>query len=251
MAVAIDASLSRTVGYGFVCAASLAAGGGIAAYWPPTPRTRSYIQHVAAGFVFAAVGVEVLPDVVHRGLPLATVLGFALGVALMLVIRTVSQKVAEGGGRLDWTSTGVIAADVLIDGLLVGVSSVTERSQGRQALLVTVALSVELLSLGLSMVATMGQTGAARSRVVLTTGVVALSPLAGTLAGYFVGGTLSGAWIEAVLAFAAAAFLYMAAEELLKEAHEVPESLLSTALFFAAFLGLLLIDMVSAKTMGR
>ena len=91
----------------------------------------------------------------------------------------------------------------------------------------------------------MGQTGAARSRVVLTTGVVALSPLAGTLAGYFVGGTLSGAWIEAVLAFAAAGFLYMAAEELLKEAHEVPEPRLSTTLFFAAFLAVLLIDMIS------
>lgn len=41
--------------------------------------------------------------------------------------------------------------------------------------------------------------------------------------------------------FAAAALLYLAAEELLKEAHQVEEALLSTALFLAAFLALLVI----------
>jgi ZIP family zinc transporter len=51
--------------------------------------------------------------------------------------------------------------------------------------------------------------------------------------------------MEAVLAFAAASFLYLVTEELLKEAHEVREAPWMTALFFAGFIGLLLLDMVA------
>ena len=100
------------------------------------------------------------------------------------------------------------------------------------------------------MAATLGQGGSSRSRIILTTSTVALSPLIGAISGYFLGGVLVGGWIEAVLAFAAAVLLYLAAEELLKEAHEVPETAVSTAVFFAAFLALLVIDMLSRKTGG-
>jgi ZIP family zinc transporter len=201
--------------------------------------------------VFAAVGVEVLPDVVQRNLPLATALGFAVGVALMLAIRTVSEQFGGGhAGAGDWTFIGAVVADIFVDGLLIGVSAVAGRGQGRQALLVTIAVAVELLSLGLSMAARQGQGLASRRRSILTTSVVALSPLVGAIAGYFLGGALSGGWMEAVLAFAAAALLYLAAEELLKDAHQVPETLMSTTSFFTAFLALLLIAMLSATPGG-
>lgn len=45
------------------------------------------------------------------------------------------------------------------------------------------------------------------------------------------------------LGFAVAALLYLVTEELLVEAHEVPETPLSTAAFFIGFLMLMLIDM--------
>jgi len=63
--------------YGGLSAAALALGGVFAAYRPLSPRLRSHIQQAAAGFVFAAVGVEVLPDVLDRALPVAAALGFA------------------------------------------------------------------------------------------------------------------------------------------------------------------------------
>jgi ZIP family zinc transporter len=235
--------------YGAICAGALAVGGASAAYWPPSSRVRSAIQHIAAGLVFAAAGVEVLPDVMHRGLPLAAALGFALGVALMLVIRTVAQQFGGRGG-VNWTFIGVVVVDICIDGVLIGVSAVTGRGQGQQALLVTVALGVELLSLGLSMAATLGRSGVSLKRIILTTSLVALSPLVGAVAGSFLGRALSGGWIEGVLAFAVAVLLYLAAEELLKEAHETAETVLSTALFFGAFLALLLIDMVIRSGAG-
>lgn len=49
-------------------------------------------------------------------------------------------------------------------------------------------------------------------------------------------GGWSGVWLEAMLAFAAAARLYLVTEELLIEAHEIPETPLATAIFFAASL---------------
>jgi ZIP family zinc transporter len=239
-------SLTRVLGYGALCTGSLAAGGTFAAFYPLSDQARSYIQHVAAGLVFAAAGVEVLPDVMHRHQPLAAAIGFAAGVALMLAIRMISDRF-ENTKRSNgsWTLVGVIVIDIFVDGLLIGVSSATARGQGQQAFLVSIALSVELLSLGLSMAASFAQAGASRGRIILTTGCVAVTPLLGTVAGYFLGGTLTGGWIEGVLALAVAALLYLAAEELLTEAHEVPETLVSTALFFAAFLALMLVDMVT------
>lgn len=64
-------SLLAVAGYGALASASMVAGGLIAARWPPSARVRSYMQHVAAGFVFAAAAVEILPDVMHRGQPVA------------------------------------------------------------------------------------------------------------------------------------------------------------------------------------
>jgi ZIP family zinc transporter len=248
-AMSAPGSLGNVIIYGVVCAVALAGGGAVASQWPPSRRIRSYLQHIAAGFVFAAAGVEVLPDVIHRDRPLAAALGFSAGVALMLAIRTVSEKSEKAdNGRGAWTFIGAVVADIFVDGLLIGVSSSTAQSRGKQALLVTIAVSAELLSLGLSMAAMLGQRGSLQSRTILTTSSVALSPLIGAVAGYFLGDVLVAGWIEGVLAFAAAVLLYLAAEELLKEAHEVPETAVSTAMFFAAFLALLVIGMLSRRT---
>lgn len=248
-----NTSLLSAISYGAVPAGALAVGGAIAAYLPPPAKIRSSIQHIAAGFVFAAAGVEVLPDVMHRNLPLAAAFGFTVGVALMLTIRVVSQRFEAENNGVDggkWGIVGVVVVDIFVDGLLIGVSVATDRGQGQQALLVAIALAAELLSLGLSVAAILGQNGISHVQTILITSTVALSPLIGAVAGYFLGGALTGGWLEGVLAFAVAALLYLAAEELLKEAHEVPETLVGTALFFGGFLTVLLIDMISTKSGG-
>ena len=55
---------------------------------------------------------------------------------------------------------------------------------------------------------------------------------------------LTGVAFDAVLAFGVAALLYLVTEELLVEAHEVPETALVTSIFFVGFLLLLLIDLL-------
>ena len=54
-------------------------------------------------------------------------------------------------------------------------------------------------------------------------------------------GGLSGAAFAAVLGLGSAALLYLVVEELLREAHRIPDTPLITASFFAGFLLLLLL----------
>jgi ZIP family zinc transporter len=49
--------------------------------------------------------------------------------------------------------------------------------------------------------------------------------------------------VDATLAFGLAALLYLVTEELLVEAHEVPETSAQTAMFFVGFILLLTIEM--------
>jgi ZIP family zinc transporter len=193
--------------------------------------------------VFATAAVEVLPDVMHRGRPVAASLGFAGGLALTLLIRLLSKRFSAGGRR----GIGFVAvalADIFIDGLLIGVAATSSSAGQRLGLLVAVAVSVELLSLGLSLAATTGDVS--RAWAVTTGAATTAAPLLGTVVGYFLGGTLRAGWTEAVLAFAVSVFLYMAAEELLKEAHETEETAMATSLLFAAFLVMMILDMLTS-----
>lgn len=241
--------------YTLIPVAATVVGGFVAAFRPPSPRLRSYAQHLAAGTVFAALAVELLPDVVHGRRPVAAVVGFALGTILLLVLRqTTEGKKSENkksenksGGRNDGAnavpgSLGLIAAvgvDIAVDGLVIGLAFATGAKQG---LLITAALSLELLFLGIGVAASMS--GASRGRIVGTMGALAVTLTIGAAAGALLGGRIGGAPLEALLAFGCAALLFLVAEELLVEAHEVPETPFTTATFFIGFLLVLILDMI-------
>jgi ZIP family zinc transporter len=215
-------------------------GGVVAVVWTPSPRFRSYIQHFAAGIVFAAVAVEVLPDVVHREQPFAAAVGFAVGVAALLGIRQLTERKSGRKGS-DTAFILAVAVDVLIDGLLLGLGFALGETAG---LLLAIALGCEFLALGLAMSAQLRQDGAGRGKTILVIGCVMLPPIVSAWAGYTFLSGFSGGVMEGVLAFAAAALLWLVVEELLVEAHEVPETPVATSLFFVGFLLLLLMDML-------
>jgi ZIP family zinc transporter len=233
--------------YGALCGIALLMGSVVSSrWWTPSEQIKCYIQHIAGGLVFAAVGVEVLPDMLERGIPGAAAIGFVLGVALVVGIQVVSEKLSERrGGDSPWSLIGVITVDIFVDGVLIGVASVAGGEGGSQALLVTIALAAEMLSLGLSMGCTLRESGFSHAKVLVTSTLMGLATLCGAIGGYLVGGYVDAAWTEGILAFAAAALLYLAVEELLKEAHEVKETPLATILFFGAFFSIMMIDMVS------
>jgi ZIP family zinc transporter len=239
--------MTQVMLYGALCGIALLVGSVVSSrWWTPSDQIKCYIQHVAGGLVFAAVAVEVLPDLLERAIPAAAAVGFILGVALVMGIELIAEKLGEKTtGKSPWSLIGVITTDIFIDGVLIGVASVAGGEGGSQALLVTIALATEMLSLGLSMGCTLRESGFSQNKVLVTSALMGLTPFAGAVGGYVFGGSVNGAWTEGILALAAAALLYLAVEELLKEAHEVKETPLATMLFFGAFFAIMMVDMVS------
>ncbi len=230
---------------GFVAVPVVTAVGGsvVAARHPAGPRLRSVVQHVAAGLVFAAASLELLPDLVREHSRVGTVIGFVAGVAMMLLLGRMSDHFETIGGQ--GAAIGVvalIAVDVLLDGVLMGVAFSEQARPGR---ILTIALTFELAFLGLSVATAMQIAGASKRKVVAVTAAIAATLPAGALLGIGPLAALPVTPFAAVLAFGTVALLYLVTEELLADAHEVKDTPLATATFFAGFLGILLISLSS------
>lgn len=230
-------------------------GASVAAFRPPSPWVRSAIQHFAAGVVFSVVAVELLPDVTRVHDPWEIGLSFAGGVMVMMLLARLAAKLESGAadpgdglsaaaqskaGRVDTGQLVAIGIDIVIDGLLVGIAAAAGAKEG---MLLTAALSLELLSLGLAMAAQLTDAGASRARTICVPLAVSLLLPVGALLGETVLRGASEHTLAGVLAFGCAALLYLVTEELLVEAHEVPETQTATAMFFAGFLVFLLLGM--------
>lgn len=225
-------------------AVAVVAGGVLASLRTPGPTMRSAVQHFAAGVVFAALATELLPEVMHRRLPLQTIGGFALGVLVMLLLKTFTEKKSEDADTaitgLPTTLLVALGVDIALDGLLIGVGFAAGEKQG---LLLTIAMTLEVLFLGVSASAALSGGGASRSMIALITAGLGGLLLMGAGLGAAVLSGASSSTIDVVLSFGIAALLYLVVEELMVEAHEGPESPRLCATFFVGFLVLLIIEM--------
>ena len=222
-------------------------------------EARSAILHFAAGVVFSVVAVEILPDVVRLHNPWLTVLGFSLGIGLMLLIRrfTESPEDSSSSGELNPGSATptsqpagtfpvafllAIGVDLFIDGLLLGVGFAAGAKEG---ILLALALGVEVLSLGLATATSLADEGVSRPRIIRL--LLSLSALffASTVVGATLLHNLPETGLDIVLSFGLAALLFLITEELLVEAHEGPEKSWMTATFFAGFLLFLILGMTA------
>ena len=199
----------------------------------PSDAFVSAMQHLAAGVVFAAAAAEILPQVMHEGSPIATFTGGALGILVML-----SLKALEGRASGPIAMLGAVAVDILIDGLVLGLAFV---AGGKAGMLLTIALTLEVLFLGLTVTTELGETIKSKARIIaITMGIALLLPIGAAIATPVA--TFPPVVIAGFLSFGLMALLYLVTEELLVEAHEKPDTSLISAMFFIGFLGLLLIE---------
>jgi len=238
--------LLQVIFFALVPALAIFVGGLFASYRPPTKSTKSFVQHFAAGVVFAALVGEVLPDLTaHHPSPVWVVIGFGLGVALMLWIRWfIENKVSKPGHAAADNPTTlilVVGLDILIDGMLIGVGLSLGQING---VLLTAALGIEILFLGLSTGGEMVEALYPRRQILTTLAILMIPPIVGVFAGGYLLAGISENIMIVVLSFAAAALLYLVTEELLVEAHEVPETPFSTASFFVGFLVFYILEML-------
>jgi ZIP family zinc transporter len=211
-------------------------GGVMASIWKPSHAARSLIQHFAAGVVLAALAVELLPEIEREHAPGIILIGsFAAGSLFMYALKLWTMKLeeqAENSKSTAGINIGLILAtfiDVAMDGFIIGTGFAAGGSTG---MILALGLSAELLFLGLALASDIIKGW----RIIAISGALGVTVLTFTLLGNFLLADASNTLIGGVLAFSAAALLYLVTEELLMEAHEVEEQNISTLVLFSGFL---------------
>lgn len=244
--MATSTSLAAVLGFASVPALAVIIGGTVAAFRTPSAAVRSAFQHLASGVLFAALATELLPEVMHRRMPLVTLFGFVAGVAIMLGLKaaTTRWEASESepsAGKVPASLIVTSGLDIALDGLLIGVGFAAGERQG---VLLTIALTLEVLFLGVSSAAAFGKAPGSTKRIIGVSVLFATLLMVGAAAGaVFLSGE-SPVVIDALMSFGLAALLYLVMEELMVEAHEVPETPLLTSMFFLGFITLLVVEML-------
>lgn|SRR5699024_379387 len=218
-----------------------------------TSTLTSYVQHFAAGLIIAAATLDLLPEAFELGGGWPLIVGFIVGTAFMLTLRALlnrfghSHAPGDSHAHVDHhdaahghLQTGVnvrlvtaLAVVVLIDGAIIGVAL---SAGGAAALLIAIALSIELLFVAAS---TAGSTRAGGGSIGSAIGVGALVSVMmpiGAVLGALVFAGVTAPWLVAGLAFGTAALLFTAVAELLVEAYEIKESTGTIAMAAGGFL---------------
>ncbi|GAW49762.1 uncharacterized protein PD653_3935 [Nocardioides sp. PD653] len=185
--------------------------------------------------VFAAVAVEVLPDLREDGHIVSVVIAFGAGVAFFLALGRFSEKL-EARKTTAIIPIGLVVAvgiDLFVDGLLVGVGATVGLSKG---IILTIALTLEILFLSLSVAAELQGRGASRRIAMAVPSGLGMLTAVGAIGGALALQDAGPTVLAPVLAFGAAALLYLVTEELLVEAHEVEETPLLASMFFLGFI---------------
>jgi len=244
--------------------------------------------HLAAGIVMCAVATELCPiltategNKVHNLIGL--VVGFSLGVALMLAMHELTHENEEDDkepglgdrqpsyGALQRASRIVrsnslaeeedlrsafpasrviaVAVDGALDGLLVGIASQASGLEGNGGIVMAVAISVEMLFVGITTAGSMRSSKGSLPLKVFVSIFLPLCIIAGGIGGAVVADSLQSHLpvYKGVVGFGTAALLFLVTEDLLLEAHEEGESHWWIDMFF--FLGFIVtfaVDILSS-----
>lgn len=224
-----------------------------------TSTLTSYVQHFAAGLIIAAATLDLLPEALHLGGGWPLIIGFVLGTAFMLALRALLTRFGHGhshgddhghghGDSQTKAVTGVnlrlvvaLAVVVLIDGAIIGI---TLSAGGAAALLIAIALSIELLFVAASTAGSARAGGGSLGTAIGVGAFVAVMMPIGAVLGAVVFAGVSAPVLIAGLGFGAAALLFTAVAELLVEAYEIKESTGTIAMAAGGFLLFLILMML-------
>lgn len=232
---------------GLACLPALGnfAGGLLAEWLRPSPRTLNRALHAAAGIILSVVAVEVMPE----ALPVAPAWLLALaflggGLAYLLVEMGVDRwqrKKEESAGTGAWMVYVAVAADLVGDGLLIGAGSSISG-----ALAVPLALGQVLADVpeGFSVIANFRDRGLSRAHRMILSASFALPVLGAAALAYLVLRGQDPVVKSAALVFVSGLYALAALEDMMGEAHERSEDTRWSAISFLA--GFALFMVVSA-----
>ena len=222
-------------------------GGFIALFRKLGGNVRSLILHFAAGVVFSVVAVEILPDIVKTHAPLQLLIGFTLGFLTMICVRRLTENSEDKptsieNNKLPFSLLIAIAVDIFIDGLLLGIGFTAGNKEG---ILLAIALSLELLSLGMATATELGENNISKKKSAIAISILSMVFFISAVLGGTLLHTLSHKALEIVLSFGLSALLFLVTEELLTEAHLEKETVWHSTAFFGGFLLFVILGMYS------
>jgi ZIP family zinc transporter len=218
----------------------------ISLFWEPKARARSAIQHFAAGAVLAAIASNVIPEVERLGTLSGVIGGFAAGGAMMIALKWIVvrlEREEKRGKGLPFGLASAAAVDTLLDGVIIGAGFSVDPQLGT---LLVIALGLELFFLTLSVGVELREGKLATWKSLAVTAGIACMLLLGASVSSFFLSNASESTLAIVLAFGAAALIYLIAEELLVETIQAEESLFSTVMLFSGFLILMALKLIEA-----
>jgi zinc transporter, ZIP family len=238
--------MRSVLSYALIPCATFILGGLVATIRQPSNTWRSIIQHLTSGVVFAVVAVDLLPGIIKSHEPFEVATGFSCGVILMLLIRAYAEKVdaeqhknAQNGTPI--AMLGAVGVDALVDGFLIGVSFAASEQTGQ---FLTIALGLEMFSLGLALSTSLYLAKLRWYVIQLIVSALAAVVVISALLSHLMIQYIPTTSIPLLLAFGLAALLYLVTEELLHEAHQLPDNAYITATFFIGFLLFLILSML-------
>src|SRR3990167_3691716 len=219
-------------------------GGMIGSVYSLNAKAKSIKQHLVSGAVFAAVAVDLLPNILASGSPITVGGGFLVGVIVMLSLMELAHRLEHRDETLkSLLPIGLLFAvliDMFVDGILIGISFLAGTESGG---LITFALTTCVFFLGIATFTVLKERLVALPQQIIWMILLAVSMPVGALIGSTVIKSLPEAWLIETLAFGVAALLYLGAEELLVEAHKEEDSPWITSAFFIGFLAILLLKL--------
>ena len=214
-------------------------------FFQPGKTVRTLILHFAGGMVFAVVAVELWPFVRDQHVSLNEAIEFVIGVAILLGLRRLTHNAIW----MDVQSSSAIplprnvlvetGENIVVGGLVIGVAFAAETRAG---VLLTVALAVEALSLGIA-AACRSSKSSSFMRITLIFFLGSCYVVASGIGSIFFR-HLSDNGVTIALSLSSVALLFLAAEEILVEAREIRRTPTRAAAFFGGYFVLLLLDSV-------
>lgn len=211
----------------------------------PSEWVRSVLQHAAAGLVFAAATVEMLPVVLREKQPLPTAVGFIIAVSFLLVVRwrfraKPDKKEATSPKTVIPLATAV-GLDAAVDGLLVGLGFAIGEAEGK---LLAFAMTLENMFVGIALASSSQEKNMKKTVTFFLTATAGVFFLIAAIAGFLIASSLQGFILTAVVAFGIAAIFYLVTEELLIKVHKNPDTAIETSSFFVGYLTILVLTML-------
>lgn len=212
----------------------------------PGERMLSVLFGMAAGIMLAVVLLDLVPTAMAFGSLRQTILGFCLGIILMLTLEVVlSQFFRANSGTINatahWLKMGyLIAIGIALHDLPEGFAIAAGYSAKQHlGLLIALAIGLHNIPEGMATTTPLRMGGVSAPRVIATNVIVSLFTPLGTLLGLQLV-NLSTAFIAVLLAAAAGAMTFIVYNELLPESRRRHPNYSTVGGIFGFFLIMLL-----------